>query len=169
MKPQILGQINPQLEVQGYKESFFTEILDRRSNWFGDVDPIGTSPREGFLKKLVDFGEEHGLRYRKQAYYTGPCYLPLRGSVGWHTDEGIGHLLNWVLYREDYSESVNSLEPPCLLCQSAGKMIQLERLKVGDVFIFNGNYGHAWISNESCVLAQVTVSVKRGHTRAGVI
>lgn len=169
MKPQILGQINPQLEVPGYNENFFSEIFDRRMSWLGDVDPIGVEPTNKYLKKLMEFGEECGLSYRKQDYYTGPCFLPLRGSTGWHKDEGIGHLLCWVLHQDHFHESMTPLEPSALLCQSGGKVIQLERLKVGDVFIFNGNCGHAWISNENCVLAQITVAVKRGHTGAGVV
>lgn len=169
MKPQILGQINPKLEVFDYNENLFGEILDRKFSWLGDVDPIGVAPTNEYLKKLMEFGREYGLEYRKQQWYTGPCFLPLRGSTGWHKDEGIGHLLCWILHQEHFHESMTPLEPSALLCQSGGKVIQLERLRVGDVFIFNGNHSHAWISNEVCVLAQITVAVKRGHTRPGVV
>jgi hypothetical protein len=165
MKPQILGWLSPSKGFTKESKDSIDRLLNTRSRWLGDVDPIGVARDHEYMKKLLEFGAGFSLKYKSQSLYTGPCFLPLHGSVGWHHDEGIGHLLNWIISIENLSGTdLNSSDYPCLLAQSGGKVWQIEGLREGDIFIFNGNLGHAWFSNNSCLLVQTTVSV--GRTRS---
>ena len=69
----------------------------------GGGDTSGRSSRKAagnddpLIAKLLDVGQEHGLVFRQQGWFTGSSYLPIRGSVPWHDDSGIGLLLNWLV------------------------------------------------------------------------
>lgn len=160
MKPRILGNINPRA---GFipKESIKTadRLFLEHSDSLGNVEPIGLPQDDPHIKALLGFGHEHNLFYRKQEFYTGSCFLPLHGSVGLHDDMGIGHILCWVLRMEDF-EGKCSEWGPCLLVLHGGKPLEIQPRR-GDVFIFDGNRQHAWFSNESCLLAQATVGIRR--------
>jgi hypothetical protein len=117
-----------------------------------------TGNNDPLIAKLLDVGQEHGLAFKEQSCYTGSSYLPIRGSVPWHNDSGIGLLLNWLVMSanlEGYKDCMYHND--CHLLTRHG---QLE-IKVGDIFVFNGNIGHAWISNSQCMLVQSTVKAIR--------
>ena len=141
----------------------------RATKWLGEVEPIALSLDNPYMMALLNFGAKHGFKYRKTCIYTGPCLLPLDGTVLWHKDSGIGHLLCWVLEVRGFGRSFDkSRHTPALLSQTGGKVEQLESLVPGAVFVFNGDVGHAWLSNESCCLAQVTVEPVRAKLRKAV-
>jgi hypothetical protein len=165
MKPKKLGWLDPAIiPSQDRKTAKIVSSSSRR--YFGDVDPVGLPTSNPYMKELLKFGAKHGLKYRPSRYYTGPCLLPIHGSVLWHDDAGIGYILNWVVEVNKISRSITeNLSTPSLLSVFKREIIQIESLRPGDIFIFNGNVGHAWQSNESCLLAQVTVSVPRAMVK----
>lgn len=125
-------------------------------NWIGDVDPIGLYNDHPLIVKLLDIAGRNGFRYRKQVAYTGPCLLPLYGSIGVHDDPGLGYVLNWVIDIQDFFG---------LQCGQAPQIVARDsfiEVKIGSLFVFNANRSHSWISNQACILAQIPVSrVKR--------
>jgi hypothetical protein len=169
MKAQLLGKLDIKaVPVQDRKAAKKLTIRDKK--WPGEVEPIGLSVKNPYIQALLDFGAEHGFKYKECHLYTGACLLPLDGSVLWHDDSGIGHILCWVIEVEKFGSSFAfSRDTPALLSTHKQKVHQLDRLKVGDVFVFNGDYGHAWLSNESCVLVQVTVSAPRASLQGSTV
>lgn len=99
--------------------------------------------------------DEYELKYRDISLYTGTCVLPLACSTGWHTDNGLGLLLNWLIGLRDIDGFVDLARPQLV---TRNTVLDLE---VGDIFVFNANVGHAWISNSACLLVQMPVSVKK--------
>lgn len=161
MHPKILGNINPRgsfIPKQSVEAA--DRLLHECSNSLGDVEPIALEFNNPYIGKLLDFGGNHGFFYRKQSYYTGSCFLALHGSVGLHDDMGIGHLLCWLLRAEDF-KGKSSQWGPSLLVFHDGKPLEVQPRR-GDVFIFDGNRQHAWFSNESCLIVQTTVGIRRG-------
>lgn len=163
MKAQLLGKLNIEtVPLSDRKAAKKLTIRDQK--WLGEVEPIGLSVKNPYIQTLLDFGAEHGFKYKECHLYVGACLLPLDGSVLWHDDSGIGHILCWVIEVQKLGSSLGlSRDTPALLSTHKQKVHQLDGLKVGDVFVFNGDYGHAWLSNESCVLVQVTVSAPRAR------
>jgi hypothetical protein len=161
MKAQLLGTLDIKT-VPVEDREIAKKLTIRGSKWLGDVDPIALSSDNPFIKALLDFGASRGFKYKECRLYLGLCLLPLNGTVLWHDDNGIGHILCWVIEVQKFGRSlIPSRDTPALLSIHDRKVEQLDNLKVGDVFVFNGDYGHAWLSNESCVLVQVTVSAPR--------
>lgn len=169
MKPQVLDNI--QIDFQWPKiASAVMEELDscesriRRGGgaYLGEVDPQAVRNDDPLIAKLLDVGREHGLVFRQQGWYMCSSYLPIRGSVPWHDDSGIGLLLNWLVKSKDlvgYKDCLSHND--CHLLTRHG---QLE-ITVGDIFVFNGNIGHAWVSNSQCMLVQTSVKAIRNTKR----
>ena len=161
MKAQILGNLSLDVIQPKVRQSIKRSRVRSRV-LLGEVEPIGLGRDHPCIKVLLDFGRMHGFKFKEVPLYGSAAFLPLDGSVPWHYDSGIGHLLCWLI-------DINSLGPslgaanytPALLSMHDRKIIELDGLRVGDVFVFNGDYGHAWLSNESCLLTQVTVSAPR--------
>jgi len=157
MKPFVLENI--QIELQWPEIAVaVAEEIDNGTPYLGEVDPQGASDNDPLITKLLDIGKEYGLILKKQSFYTGSSYTPVRGSVPWHNDNGIGLLLNWLVASKDLAGYKDCLSHnDCHLLTRHG---QLE-IKTGDIFVFNGNIGHAWISNSQCMLVQTTVKAIR--------
>ena len=165
MKPQVLDNIQidfqwPEIAAKVEKE------LDKDDVYLGEIKPQSARNDDPLIAKLLDVGKEHGLVYRKQNFYPGSSYvfypsssyLPIRGSVPWHDDDGIGLLLNWLVASRDLHGYKDNLDyNKCHLLTKHGQL----RVQVGDIFVFNGNIGHAWVSNSQCVLVQTRVSASR--------
>lgn len=157
MKPHVLKNIQI--------DSLWPEIakavkqnLDNEGKYLGEVDPLFTKKDDPLMAKLLDVGEQCGLVFRQQNRYTGSSYLPICGSVPWHDDSGIGLLLNWLVASrnlEGYKDCLSHNN--CHLLTRHGEL----EIKAGDIFVFNGNIGHAWISNSQCMLVQTTVKATR--------
>ena len=161
MKPHVLKNIQidflwPEIA------SAVMEELDGGGTYLGEVDPQAVRNDDPLIAKLLDVGQEHGLVFKQQGWFTGSSYLPIRGSVPWHDDSGIGLLLNWLVKSKDlvgYKDCLSHND--CHLLTRHG---QLE-IKVGDIFVFNGNIGHAWVSNSQCMLVQTPVKAIRNTKR----
>ena len=165
MKAKVLGKLDPKIISKADRE-IAKSLQTRTTKWLGEVEPIALSLTNPYMMALLDFGAKYGFKYKETRLYTGPCLLPLDGTVLWHDDSGIGHLLCWVLEVRKFGRSFDeSRNTPALLSQTGREVEQLESLVPGTVFVFNGDVGHAWLSNESCLLAQVTVSPIRGKLR----
>jgi hypothetical protein len=157
MKPFVLENI--QIELQWPEIAVaVAQDIDDGTPYLGEVDPQGVSDSDPLIVKLLDIGKEYGLIFEKQNFYTGSSYLPLRGSVPWHNDDGIGLLLNWIVASKNLEGYTDSLSHNA--CHLLTRHGQLE-IKAGDIFVFNGNAGHAWISNSQCMLVQTTVKATR--------
>jgi hypothetical protein len=151
MKAEILGCIAPTESGLTPKE------IARLENqaYMGDVCPLGIGPELKAYGVLRDFAVENGFKLVHRPMFTNNCILPLAGSVGWHKDEGIGLILNWVLHETPHQRNV---------CRHRMQLIYSNgaiEVAPGHVFVFNGNQGHAWHSNSRCVLVQMTVAKVR--------
>jgi len=155
MKAEILGSLHPKLAGLTAKD---IRRMEQRA-WMGDVSPISIGPSNQCYQTLLGFALEHRLRPKIRRMYQNNCILPLAGSVGWHTDEGIGLILNWIIHKTSLSRKVDPNDMQLIYPNGAIDV------RLGDVFLFNGNQGHAWCSNNRCTLVQMTViktRLKRG-------
>lgn len=115
------------------------------------------------VDKLLNYLKGFGYSYRQCKSYSDVSILNLSGSVLPHTDRGLGLIANWLFYQkdldnfEDHGKSLKTYNDRSILVT---KRKNLE-LSVGDVFIFNGDKEHAWMSNFHCTLIQVTVKKVR--------
>jgi hypothetical protein len=155
MKPFILGNRQPfGPTVHLIKKA---RILSAHDIYLGGVDPCALPIGDPSTEPMFEEGKNYNYFYRDQDNYTGLSYLPLQGSVGWHTDFGIGLLLNWLVSEKQ----INGHKEDTYSCPQLITKHGALDLKVGDIFIFNGNLGHAWISNKKCLLLQSPVSARR--------
>jgi hypothetical protein len=127
----------------------------------GEIDPIALESDHEVAQELEKLAFAYGLKPREPRRYTGRCLLPLALSTGWHVDEGLGDVLCWMLANEAL-EGIDDMNRPQLITRSA--VLEIDR---GDVFVFNANTGHAWVSNSSCLIAQVPVS--KGQKQQGFV
>lgn len=161
MKPQVFQNIQIDLHWPEIAKAV-KEDLDNGRTYLGEVDPQAARNDDPLIAKLLNVGEECGLVFKQPGWFTGSCYLPICGSVPWHDDSGIGLLLNWLVTSknlEGYKDCLSHND--CHLLTRHG---QLE-IKVGDIFVFNGNIGHAWVSNSQCMLVQTPVKAIRNTKR----
>jgi len=154
---QILGKIDP------VEAGFTTEKLSNfcSSNYLGEVDPITLDPTFLCYKRLQAFAEDNGYKLSQVRLYNSSSILPLCGSVGMHDDEGMGLLMSWIVHYEELSESFNSYDYMQLVYPGGAL-----DLKLGDVFVFNADKPHAWISNSRCVLIQLAVKKSRARKKS---
>jgi hypothetical protein len=151
MKAEILGYIAP--TESGLTPKEITRLENQA--YMGDVDPLTISPDLKSYGILRDFAIENGFKPVYRPMFANNCILPLAGGVGWHKDEGIGLILNWVLHETPHKQDV---------CRHNMQLIYPNGaidVAPGHVFVFNGNQGHAWHSNSRCVLVQMTVAKMR--------
>lgn len=171
MKPKIFGAVYRDDDVvvgHMIKELQRTDTgsLDNTIPLKGVYDDIGET-----LKKRAALW---GFKPRKSALYGPGSIIPIVGSIGWHTDPGLGSVMCWLLY-SDF---------PSHICQHNGMTSNSSYLRPGKpglitshgsleisqgaIFVFNANNGHAWVSNTRCVLAQIPVSKLSLNTRCSV-
>ncbi len=113
---------------------------------------------DDLVKPLADFASGKGLEYKKVMGYLTPCLLPLSGSILCHEDDGMGTVLSWMIDIRPIN-AVQERDPSGDYVELfVSGMDLLLRIKSGDVFIFDSNVRHAWISNMNCMLVQLTVS-----------
>ncbi len=153
MKAELLGWINPKLA--GIPAKKLLEI-ERRS-WLGDVEPLDLETPSDCYQALLKHALQHDLKPSPVPHYNDKCILPLAGSVGWHHDDGMGLLLSWLIHESQLSRKEHASDKQLIY---PGGAIDV---RVGDVFLFNANKGHAWYSNSRCTLAQMTVTKTRSR------
>jgi len=127
-------------------------------SYLGDIEPRSLKLTDDLVKPLVDFSSGKGLEYKKVIRYATPCLLPLSGSILCHEDDGMGAVLSWMIDIRPIN-TVQGRDPSGDYVELfVSGMDRLLRIKSGDVFIFDSNVHHAWISNMNCMLVQLTVS-----------
>jgi hypothetical protein len=160
MRPVLLGSIHLDNDVvvrHMIKELQQTDTgsLDNVVPLKGVYDSIGE-----MLKKRAALS---GFKPRKSALYGSGSIIPIVGSIGLHTDPGLGKVLCWLLYSDfpshicqhkGMTSNGSYLRPKPELITSHGSL----QISQGAIFVFNANNGHAWVSNTRCVLAQIPVS-----------
>jgi hypothetical protein len=127
-----------------------------RRNWENDVEPgevesVSACLREWSFPKLIEIAAAAGYEPWDAQMYASCNFLTINGSVKWHTDIGSGINVSCLVVSEDYLGAL-----PELITRWGA----LE-LRAGDVFVFNSNKGHAWVSQDFCALASITVRKTR--------
>lgn len=153
MRAQILTNAKPPMPFHSStwkKEA--KHLYSKTKLYLGEVDPVLLKKNDNILLQLEQIALMNGLRMRNVKSYSSPVLLPLAGSVGMHQDNGLGLLVNWLLYTDDLSGCYD-LHPAQLLVRD-----RTLELRAGSVFVFNANVNHAWISNSKCIIAQMAVS-----------
>lgn len=154
MKAQILGRNHP-AKIDGFAPNI--SLMDHlpmvnSDISAGEIEPMTLAYDHEISRQLRLLAGNYGLKERCARGYTSRCLLPLALSSAWHTDRGLGHVLCWIICNEDIT-SILELTPAQLITRNA-----VLDLRVGDVFIFNADVGHAWLSNSAYLMAQMTVS-----------
>jgi hypothetical protein len=86
MKPHVLKNI--QIDFQWPEiANAVREDLGSGKPYLGEIEPQAAGNNDPLIAKLLDVGQECGLTFKKQSWYTGRSYLPIRGSVPWHNEK----------------------------------------------------------------------------------
>ncbi len=158
MKAQILTSIVPTTDkfyIGDSHKHYFSLATHEAGTYLGEVDPVsdepGTSPT---AISLINTAKEFNLEPNTNiTWYSTRNFLELTGSVGWHNDKGLGLLLSWVLYETDIPGFSADYNHKMTLMTTKTRL----ELKTGDIFVFNSDADHAWMSNTTCLLYQIAV------------
>jgi hypothetical protein len=116
-----------------------------------EVDSLTGDPADPAFVKLISLTETCGFTYQPNRHlYQSLGWLFCQGSIPWHTDLGLSYIVAWVArLGSEHSE----------LITRHGDL----PVKEGDVFAFNADHGHAWLTNneDPVVFAQITVGRRR--------
>lgn len=100
--------------------------------------------------RLETFLNTKRYTFRKSLSHYPSCSLTyVTKCIGWHDDPGHGMCASVLLYQNKRKGRDNFCQ---LLTRHGGLS-----LTVGDVFVFDANKGHAWLSNVDCLLAMMTI------------
>jgi len=109
--------------------------------------------------RLEVFLNTKGYTFRKSLNYYASCSLIyVSGCIEWHDDPGYGVCASVLLYQNKRKGYDNFCQ---LLTRHGGLS-----LRIGDVFVFDANKGHAWLGNVDCLLAMMTTKKVRGKKLA---
>lgn len=161
MKPEKLGNFKPEdLGETAYRE------IDKALDYFknssrmrlGSIIDIRIPADSSIVTKMVNHSGCE-LNYSGDGDPSDfPAVIAVKGSVGLHDDIGLGKVLSWILHLSPLSgHQAYKEEKPSLIAESNGSMFVLEDLDEGDLFVFDADQKHGWISNFECVLAQVPI------------
>ncbi len=158
------------------------DSMSRKPRILGDLLIDQTSQHKDFLRKSVGY-HSLGCVYSKEIKEDDPILLGLQkacelhgfmvnsisrndypicdytfaaGSVGLHRDPGLGLTVNVLVALQSFSRSFDCYNDCQLIAQ--GKSIDLQ---IGNVFVFNGNFDHAWIANCRWLIATQSVKLRR--------
>ena len=152
MKPINLGNI-PVTESLLEQGDFDKDSIHRvfKNTYPGEICPRYLEAKNSLLSTLTNFLKSKGYRYNPCDLYVDKGVLPLVGSVGMHTDEGLGLMASWLVFDEEPAEGNG--EAPELVTNGFGHL----KVHTGDIFIFDSEIDHGWISNNNCLLIQSSV------------
>lgn len=171
MKAQIL-ESNVALPA-GQKKRWSKIFALRRklARFGGDVLPVTLPSGDSMQITLDEIVKNHSLKPCSRHFYSSRSYLALRGSVGVHEDPGFGLVVNWFIAQRSlpflgnenyFGKEVWAGDDWCfddrVQLISDGESLSL---LPGDIFAFDANKPHAWISNYDCLLIQSTVGKQR--------
>jgi hypothetical protein len=142
MKPRLIGKID---NFQ-YPQRNWDEMVE-----VGQVELYRASLEEWDFPALVTLANAAGYVPCQAGMYSSVSFLPVNGSIKWHTDSGLGINVACLVGND------SSIYPLPELITKHGAL----EVSLGDVFVFNTNLGHAWLSHDLCVLASIAVERKR--------
>lgn len=124
-------------------------IRNTRDLSLGEVDSLSVAP-DDFPDWVAFIGHlrQCGWRPRACNRYSEYTYTYVNGSCPWHEDPGFGKVAACLLHR--YSDL-------CITTQLITKHGGCD-LRLGDLVVFDSDYGHAWIGHGPSVFAMVTVA-----------
>lgn len=103
---------------------------------------------------MVKTLHQYGYNQRRTSFCYNKHLLGVQESVGVHTDEDFGLTAACVVHLQ----SKNFYLDPQLVTKHGGLSVRLY-----DLFIFDSDKWHAWISHDFCLLACVSVSRRRSR------
>jgi hypothetical protein len=142
MKPRLIGRI----ENFQHPQRNWEEMVE-----VGQVESYTASLEEWDFPALARLANAAGYVPCQADSYASVNFLPCNGSIKWHTDPGLGVNVACLVNND------SSIYPLPELITKYGAL----EVSPGDVFVFNTNQGHAWLSHNVCVLASITVKRKR--------
>ena len=130
----------------------FAEVVDAAECLSkGEVDNRTIDP--SFWDPVLFFEalQARGYRKRECEKYASLTLTYANDSCRWHTDPGLGVVAGWLVYSE------NDIFFDAELITRHGNL----PLRENDLFIFDADKGHAWISEGLCILVMATVAKMR--------
>lgn len=132
-----------------------------KKHLLGWVEPLRDFLRERCLESTSWFDFDTS---KIEDYYNDIVFLPVRGSSGWHKDYEPENALtlNWLIHCEpllSFNSDSDYSSPPPLLIVKSPQETTVNEVRMGNVFMFNHQYHHVWVSNWECVLLQVPLKV----------
>lgn len=127
----------------------------------GSVNTAEIEKNDPILISLQKACELHGFAVNsiKRNGYLTCDYTFGAGSVMLHKDVDMGLTVNVLVALQSFSRSLNCFDDSCQLI-AQGRSIDI---KVGHVFVFNGNFDHAWIANYRWLIASQSVKLRRNR------
>lgn len=120
---------------------------------YGDVSPLTVPSANSNVARLTEFASGNGYKFQSNHLYMSPSLLPLKGSVLTHDDDGLGPVLNWLIYLKSVENELYGVQAQLITPADI-----LDFYRSGSVFVFNGDLPHAWVCNGECLLLQMTVA-----------
>lgn len=155
-KPRVLAKADPGKE--DCLDNRYTTLPAFDSLPLGEVSPFAPmEPESELCRSLAVVAEENGFFPRKVRLYGSRDIIAVRGSIDYHTDDGLGFCCSLLAWADPLANDGIAYGRAASL---AGPSRSID-VEVGDVFVFDGNRPHAWISNCNCILAQLTVGKRR--------
>lgn len=128
----------------------FIPTLNKGST-LGAVEPVTLREDHPLVEILYNCARRHNL---ERSDVDVDALLFVNGSLGPH-DDYMGLVLTWLVHSEclnGFEHSQFAETNPTLI--SCGQMLEIHP---GNVFLFDSNEDHAWLSNDHCVFVQICV------------
>lgn len=154
----IIGMVKPK-PLSFYKVN--AEVSLQVANYeYGDVESadINKNACKDFHRLLG----ESGYQLRDSRAWSEPVLVAVKGSVPPHIDNRLGLVAFWLLHKQPFCHKRESVkhqwmvDDPWLLSNQ-----QRQRIRVGEVVVFDASATHAWICNGSTYAISQTISRKR--------
>ncbi len=142
MKPRLIGRI----ENLQHPQRNWEEMVE-----VGQVESYLASLDEWDFPALARLANAAGYVPCQTVIYASASFILCNGSIKWHTDPGCGVNVAYLV------GNGGSIYPLPELITKHGAL----EVSPGDVFVFNTDQGHAWLSHDVFVLASITVKRKR--------
>lgn len=132
-----------------------------KKHLLGWVEPLRNLIREKGLVPTSWFDFDAS---KIEDYYPDIVFLPVRGSSGWHKDYEPENALtlSWLIHCEPLISpglDGNYSSPHPTLIVKYPQDTVVREIMVGDVFVFDHQYHHVWVSNWQYVLVQMPLSL----------
>lgn len=145
--------MKPEIIARDLWVNYPIELLDpRKVPELGDIEEVESKLQDQAIQAIIKAAKNNGYKYANdRLHYSNHSYDIINGAVGWHKDPGLGKVA-LALLNNGHNDTSG-----CQLITKHGAL----NVHQGDVFVFNADEDHAWISNSWCIVATVTVSKSR--------